>query len=344
MAYDIKHHIQAEMELKQRRAASADALERRTAEFIKHFPEYVDLRKTLAATGAKIARAAMLPDKQQAVEEIDRLQRETNAVNARIRALLLSGGYAEDYLVLIPSCRICSDTGLAGGMHCDCYKKAVERCAVAEMNEKSPLMLTGFDTFDISLYPEKITKQFGKNKAIREIMQEVFDYCKNYAENFHLPNAGMLMLGRTGLGKTHLSLAIAGSVMSKGYTAIHGSAQDMFRRVEKEHFSGSGDYALEMFQKADLLVIDDVGAEFKSSDFYVSTLYNLINFRNAAGKPTIVNTNLSFKELKQRYTERIVSRLLSMKILWFVGNDIRQIKSQEINPCFDDIAMLQQES
>ena len=47
----------------------------------------------------------------------------------------------------------------------------------------------------------------------------------------------LLFLGNTGLGKTHLSLAIAGQVINKGYGVIYGSAQNLLAKLEKEKFS-----------------------------------------------------------------------------------------------------------
>ena len=57
--------------------------------------------------------------------------------------------------------------------------------------------------------------------------------------------------------------------------------------------------------------------------------YNIINSRILGGKPTIINTNLTLSELRDRYTERIVSRLMgTYSVLTFYGNDIRQLKRQ----------------
>ena len=48
-----------------------------------------------------------------------------------------------------------------------------------------------------------------KNRMARN-----FDFCKNYAQSFDLSSFSILMMGETGLGKTHLSLAIANEVKS----------------------------------------------------------------------------------------------------------------------------------
>jgi len=94
--------------------------------------------------------------------------------------------------------------------------------------------------------------------------------------------------------------------------------------VEKEHFSYSGETPyLDSLLSSDLLVIDDLGTEFGTT-FTQSAFYNIVNTRILSGLPTIINTNLSFKELEERYTPRITSRFIgSYEMITFFGNDIR---------------------
>ena len=81
--------------------------------------------------------------------------------------------------------------------------------------------------------------------------------------------------------------------------------------------------------KSDLLIIDDLGAEVSTS-FAKSALYNLINTRLLSGRPTIINTNLTMKEIEARYTARISSRLIgNYEAYKFIGTDIRQQKALE---------------
>ena len=81
--------------------------------------------------------------------------------------------------------------------------------------------------------------------------------------------------------------------------------------------------------ECDLLVIDDLGAEM-STAFTKSVLYNLVNTRLLTRKPTIINTNLSMKEIEQRYTPRISSRFIGeYECKKFFGSDIRQQKMIE---------------
>ena len=66
------------------------------------------------------------------------------------------------------------------------------------------------------------------------------------------------------------------------------------------------------------------------TSFTKSALYNLVNTRLLSGKPTIINTNLTMKEIETRYTARISSRLIgSYDAYKFIGGDIRQQKAVE---------------
>ena len=80
---------------------------------------------------------------------------------------------------------------------------------------------------------------------------------------------------------------------------------------------------------ADLLIIDDLGSEM-SNQFTVSVIYNLLNTRLNQGLSTLINTNLSPKELVERYDRRITSRILGEFTLFTLeGRDVRMQKLNE---------------
>ncbi|MCL2754978.1 MAG: ATP-binding protein [Oscillospiraceae bacterium] len=324
MKFDTKYHISAENELKRRKAANLKEAAQRRERLEAKYPELARLRVQLATTGAKIAAAVLArADKETLHTKIDEIQAENIAVNARVKELLMKGGYPHDYLEPLYFCKICKDTGVAGLSRCECYTGAVKRLAAQDMNAATALTLTGFDTFKLDFYPDTEIDNIGN---ARKIMLGVFNFCENYAENFHLPSAGVLLRGQTGLGKTHLSLAIAKRVLEKGYSVIYDSAPDLFRKIESEHFSYERDRSentMDSLQSCELLVLDDIGAEFDSK-FYNSALYNLINTRMNLGYPTIINTNLNTDELNSRYGDRIMSRFMTMEILVLHGEDNRQ--------------------
>jgi DNA replication protein DnaC len=323
MSFDVKYHIQAEDELKRRKQSNLKELEVRRNRIEKKFPEIMELRIKMSSTGARIAKVAL--EGGDTDTKLEQVRHENTTAAARIKELLMKANYPDNYLDPIYSCKSCKDSGVYNGVRCECYKNTLKRLAAEGINSKSPLTLTGFESFDVELYPDTKSKE-GYN--IREIMKNNLDYCKNYAEDFHVSavsNTGLLLSGQTGLGKTHLSLAIAGRVLNRGFNAVYGSAPDLFRKINREDFGREDGNTMETLQSAELLVLDDIGAEPDRQD-YRSDFYNLINSRMNLGNPTIISTNLTMSELKLRYGDRILSRFMTMKILKFYGNDIRQIK------------------
>lgn len=129
------------------------------------------------------------------------------------------------------------------------------------------------------------------------------------------------------LGKTHLSLSIAKEVIRKGYNVLYTPAQTLLETLERERFRrGEESYSLNFVLDCDLLILDDLGAEF-STNFSVSVIYNIINSRLVEGKPTIISSNLTAKELEARYSPRVVSRIMGgYYTIPFLGNDIRILK------------------
>jgi DNA replication protein DnaC len=136
----------------------------------------------------------------------------------------------------------------------------------------------------------------------------------------------LLLIGKTGTGKTHISTAIAREIISQGFDVVYDSAQNIVADFEADKFrSGYGtEPKSEKYLECDLLIIDDLGTEF-SSQFTVSCLYNLINTRANRAMATIISTNLSAEELARKYEDRIYSRLVGVgtRVLVFEGRDRR---------------------
>ena len=156
-----------------------------------------------------------------------------------------------------------------------------------------------------------------------------FNYCKDYASGFNGKGKSILMRGATGLGKTHLSLAIANEVLDKGYYAVYVSAPSIFSQIDRLHFNYKYDEEqriIDTLLNCDLLIIDDLGTEF-TTPYTQSSIYNIFNNRLLMGKPMIINTNMTMRELESAYSQRFVSRIMGeCDKLDFVGKDIRAAK------------------
>ena len=221
-------------------------------------------------------------------------------------------------------CDLCSDTGYVSGKICECIKREATSIMVKELSAHMPLEGSTFENFDLKYYSDK-TDENGENPRRR--LTAILKLCREYAINFNPENSkNLLFLGGAGLGKTHLTLSIVSEVLNKGYLPVYGSAENLFTAIEKEKFDGTEKGSYEAMLNCDLLVIDDLGTELTTA-FTKSVLYNLVNTRILSGKPTIINTNLSMKEIEEKYTARISSRFIG-EYDWnkFLGSDIRQQK------------------
>lgn len=305
-------------ELSRRRENAILENERRHREIREKIPGSRPLLQQLSQTGRSIVQAV-----SSGPEECQRRIRQIMAGNLSAQQsladLLRESGYPEDYLDLHYTCPLCEDTGYRQGHKCDCLRDLVVRYNTAAYGEQLPSVPMTFQNFSLRYYDEGQT---------RRTMEAILDFCRSYADSFTARSPSVLMIGETGLGKTHLSLAIANAVMERGESVVYTSAPDLFRKLQNEYY-GRGEPGIDTMQAlmdARLTIIDDLGAEMENQ-FNVSALYNLINTRLNGGEPVIISTNLMPKELERRYTNRIASRLMTMyKCLRFAGRDVRQIK------------------
>ena len=276
------------------------------------FPRIEEIDTELSTIGASLVMLAL----SGKVEEIEKTQKQSEAL-VKEKQELLNKAEAVTYT---PLCPLCSDTGRVKGEICNCVKEIAKELSLNELKSTTPATDCSFNNFSLKYYPEDAQKR----------MKNIFDFSKNYADTFGSLSGNVLFMGKCGLGKTHLSLAVANAVIKKGFYCVYGSAQDLFSAAEKEHFSYSGETKQrDMLIGCDLLIIDDLGTEF-TTNFTQSLFYNIVNTRLLNKKPTFINTNLSFDELETRYTPRITSRFVGEYTMkQFLGNDIRQLKAAE---------------
>ena len=301
-------------EIDARRSFALADYEKRKAGIAKNYPEIESLRQELSATGLELARH-ILSGKANAKQSTAIIKRTNQSLQKQIKEALSAAGLPKDYLVPKYACRECEDTGVTKTGRCPCFSAVLTQTAIAEFQKDIPLKLCGFDSFKLSYYPAEH----------RPGMKEILNRCVAYAKNF-IPTTSenLFFVGTPGLGKTHLSLAIADTVINQGFLVVYASAGDILRRLGDERFSYGKDENIlfETLSTADLLILDDLGTEFKTN-FSTSNLYDLINTRLSKGLPMIINSNLDGNELSNAYTPAIISRLSGFNIYTFEGEDIR---------------------
>lgn len=327
MAFTKEIYMKAQEIIDKRREDAEKKTEAKMRLFESLEPEYKTCRQEMISSVREVVKSIeMSPEK--AAEFIQQQKIKNLTAQQNILRLLRKNSLPDDYFETKYYCSVCNDTGIDGSKLCACNIELVKKLAFEDAGKKSPLRFCRFEDFRLDYYSDKYSAEY--ECSPRQRMTDILSFCKNYAESFDTDSPSVLMFGETGLGKTHLSLSIAGEVINRGYGVIYNSAQNIFNSLQKEHFGrAETDEQYEaMVLECDLLVIDDLGAEF-STQFTNAALYNIINTRINSGLPTIISTNLDFKGIEERYTRRISSRIIGeYAALNFIGADVRQIKTE----------------
>lgn len=327
MGYDKSIKRRAEQILTERRLSAENAAEKRRKAIFSEIPEAERFERKLSETGIGAARALIKGgDVESALIE---LKEKNLSLQKEYEQLLRIHGYYPSDLEPDYFCKICGDKGYYEQdnktVMCDCLRKAMAEVACEELNKNTPLKLSTFEDFDLKYYSMDIDDKYPCSPY--DQMSNILKFCKRYADDFSLESGNIFMCGKTGLGKTHLSLAIANEVIKKGYGVIYAPAPKIVATLEKEHFSNDRSSTDEsMFIDCDLLIVDDLGTEF-STQFSKSAIYNLFNERLLSGKPIIINTNCKLTELEELYSQRFISRIRGEATkLEFIGTDVRIVK------------------
>jgi DNA replication protein DnaC len=140
----------------------------------------------------------------------------------------------------------------------------------------------------------------------------------------------ILIVGNTGVGKSHLAAAYLNFSLSIGNNGKFISLTELMAALRKtinakpdytEHISW--DDLLEKYITAPLLVLDDIGQE-KPSEKVNEVLFTLLNSRINWERPTVVTTNYGKDILLETgYSPAIVSRLGSFEVIRLTGEDYR---------------------
>ena len=310
---------EAQKKVFRRKCAAEAEAQRRREEYFANHPECCQAQRELTDLAAAGLKAALAGDAQQ----VSSLRERQEAARAKYDELLRADGLTSDSFSPQYHCPLCQDSGRVDGKVCSCVLALEREMLVRELGGGTPLEDSDFSLFSLDYYPVETDT---RGISPRRKMEQVLTRCRQYAASFDRKAGNLLFVGATGLGKTHLSLAIAKEVTARGYFVLYGSAQNFLENLEREHFGKKEGDTLRQLQQCDLLILDDLGAEF-TSPFVVSAVYNVINTRILSGRATIVSTNLSLRELEGRYTERLLSRFVGCyEMLEFAGRDIRVLR------------------
>ncbi len=312
----------ANIKFNTRRRKREELIEQRKQEIYEKIPEIRAIEQELAGCSFEaLSQVAGGATPEQAVElfkeKMDRLSKERER-------LLHKNGFSVEYLNPPYECPKCSDRGIVDGKLCACYNACVSEELYKESNLGTLLKNQTFDKFDFNMYSDKPIE--GTELTPKNNMKDIYDECRAFVNDFDKKHGNLIMYGPPGLGKTFLSSCIANSLIEKGVDVFYQSAGQIFTSLDKIRFgrgNEADEYLADRILASELLIIDDLGTEFVNA-MSVSELFRIINTRLLAEKSTIISTNLLMHDIKQYYSERVLSRIAGYySQLRFYGEDIR---------------------
>lgn len=334
MGYEASVLYRATRRLEEARRQREESLARRKAQIYAQLPRVREIDKELKGTVYQII-ASSLREGRDPAPSIQVIKDHNLSLQAERTQLLLQNGWGADALDEQPACPRCNDTGWVGAQMCTCLKKLCGEEQIKELSKLLDLGEQSFETFSMDYYSPLPWP--GEAVSPRENMEFIFDLCSNYARKFgRFKLRNLFLSGAPGLGKTFLSACIARTVSENGFSVVYDTAVNVFARFEEQKFARDkldADEARDETRRylgCDLLILDDLGSEL-TTPFVQSALYTLINSRLMANKQTVISSNLTMTQVRQRYTPQISSRLEGeYRVLPFYGEDIRLQRKQQL--------------
>lgn len=286
-------------------------------EIFRKLPELEELEEKVRAFSLSVAGEMQQGNR----EGLLRLKEEIGKLHKEKKALLEGAGYKiQDLEEEEHFCPLCQDTGYVDGKKCQCFLKLQGEILYRQSRMGAVLERENFSKFQLERF-DNIEKlgQCG-NKTLREYMKEIRDYLTNYCEEYPKNNRSILFTGSTGTGKTYFLHSIAKALLDRGVSVLYFTATGLFEYFSKRmREEDTEDY----IEEVDVILIDDLGTEFSNS-FTTSRFFALLNQRILDRKTMLISTNLNFKELREMYSDRVVSRFMSdYEIIPLYGKDQR---------------------
>lgn len=183
---------------------------------------------------------------------------------------------------------------------CECVKKKRNERLFAASAITEEFSKKTFGNFDVGTVPE----------IVREAFSVSFEYVKGFKTIQKERQNSIALLGRPGCGKTHLLMATANNLLSKGIEVIYFPWVEGFNEIKSD--LKNLDDRIRRFQRTEVLFIDDMwkGSE-EPSAFEIKQSFAIINYRYLNNLPVMISSERDFMKMCE-YDEALGSRMKEM--------------------------------
>jgi DNA replication protein DnaC len=197
---------------------------------------------------------------------------------------------------------------------CSCKRKEQEQIEERLRREENMRRLSQLRS--LSLMDAKLKNVRFNTYQVNVFNQKMYDLARKYVANFdtmYRKGQGLLFYGEPGTGKSFTAAAIANELLDRMRPVVMTSFVKLIDELRRFNDDDTDMY-LDRLNNADLLIVDDLGAE-RGTDFALEKVYDVIDSRYRSGKPMILTTNLELSYMRNctdiRYN-RIYDRIFEM--------------------------------
>lgn len=292
---------------------------RRRDDVYRRIPAYRDLEDTIASVSVAQGKKLLSGDESA----LSGLRDSLAKLKEQKKRLLLEKGFTADYLDPLFVCPDCRDTGYIEGAKCHCFRQAEISLLYEQSGIEDMLKYNNFEHLSYEYYTGEALALF----------RHAVSTCRNFIKTFDSDYHNLFFYGTVGTGKSFLSGCVAKELIDRGHSVIYFGATGLFDLLSNASFrAGSREERQNAYSdlyQCDLLIIDDLGTEL-TNQFTSSQLFSLLNERQLGKKSTLISTNFSLAELRDRYSDRIFSRITSnFEVCRLAGKDIRMYKRMQ---------------
>jgi DNA replication protein DnaC len=194
-------------------------------------------------------------------------------------------------------CPLCDGTGwtvverhgLSGAQRCSCAVTA--RTAALRRASGIPPNYEHASLDNFQIPQENPVARAGLGKVLMQV--------RSFVREFPAPDRpGLLLIGETGTGKTHLAVAALRALIERGHEGLFFDFQNLLDRIRSGYDAASGTSDRAAYRNAmdaEILLLDDLGSH-RITEWVEDTVTSIITYRCNHQKPLIATTNLEIEE------------------------------------------------